>query len=107
MTDQTNETPAPAPGSHAGSGPGDDTAALLASWWDELSAALGLADVPIERDALLSLAGDAAHGVVRPAAPLTTFLAGYAAGLQGGDRAALDGAVRTSLEAIRMRTHES
>ena len=105
MTDQTNETPAP--GSHEGSGPGDDTAALLASWLDELSAALGLAGVPVERDALLSLAGDAAHGVVRPAAPLTTFLAGYAAGLRGGDRAALDAAVRTSLEAIRMRTHES
>ena len=101
MTHDTNATPSSAPDAR------EDTAALLAAWWDELSAALGLADVPVERDALLSLAGDAAHGVVRPAAPLTTFLAGYAAGLRGGDRAALDGAVRTSLEAIRMRTHES
>ena len=107
MTDQTNETPAPAPHTHTGRGPDHDTPAHHAAGWDELSAALGLADVPIERDALLSLAGDAAHGVVRPAAPLTTFLAGYAAGLKGGDRAALDAAVRTSLEAIRMRTHES
>ena len=101
MTHDTNATTSSAPDAR------EDTAALLAAWWDELSAALGIADVPVERDALLSLAGDAAHGVVRPAAPLTTFLAGYAAGLQGGDRAALDGAVRTSLEAIRMRTHES
>ncbi|ROP43593.1 MULTISPECIES: DUF6457 domain-containing protein [unclassified Rathayibacter] len=101
MTHDTNTTPSSAPDAR------EDTAALLAAWWDELTAALGLADVPVERDALLSLAGDAAHGVVRPAAPLTTFLAGYAAGLQGGDREALDAAVRTSLEAIRMRTHES
>ena len=100
MTDETNAAP-PTPPAR------DDTSALLAAWWDELAAALGLADVPIDRDALLSLAGDAAHGVVRPAAPLTTFLAGYAAGLQGGDRAALDAAVRTSRETIRMRTHTS
>nr|WP_237280269.1 DUF6457 domain-containing protein [Subtercola vilae] len=32
-------------------------------------------------DAILALAGTAAHAVVRPAAPLTTFVAGYAAGL--------------------------
>ncbi|MGN6741803.1 MAG: DUF6457 domain-containing protein [Amnibacterium sp.] len=33
---------------------------------------------------MLGLAGVAAHNVVRPAAPVTTFLAGYAAGLKGG-----------------------
>ena len=38
-----------------------------------------------EQQALvLDLAREAAHGVARPAAPLTTFLAGYALGGQGG-----------------------
>ena len=45
---------------------------------------------------LLDLARDAAHGVARPAAPLTTFLVGYAAGLAGGSRAELDRAVATA-----------
>lgn len=84
--------------------PADDP---LADWWDELCAALGLGVVPVGRDTLLALAGDAAHGVVRPAAPLTTFLAGYAAGLQGGGAEALDAALATASEAIRGRTHTS
>jgi Domain of unknown function (DUF6457) len=33
---------------------------------------------------VLDLARDAAHGVARPAAPLTTFLAGYALGAGAG-----------------------
>lgn len=38
-----------------------------------------------EQEALvLDLAREAAHGVARPAAPLTTFLAGYALGAEGG-----------------------
>ena len=38
-----------------------------------------------EQQALvLDLAREAAHGVARPAAPLTTFLAGYALGREGG-----------------------
>ncbi|WP_235576938.1 DUF6457 domain-containing protein [Rathayibacter sp. Leaf296] len=87
--------------------PADSTDAVLAAWWDELCTALELGDVPIGRDALLALAGDAAHGVVRPAAPLTTFLAGYAAGLQGGGAEALDAAVEASRAAIRGRAHDS
>ena len=35
-------------------------------------------------DLVLDLARDAAHAVDRPAAPLTTFLVGYAAALRGG-----------------------
>jgi hypothetical protein len=83
--------------------PADSVDDLLDQWWLELSTALGLAAVPIERSTLLALAGDAAHGVVRPAAPLTTFLAGYAAGLAGGDEDALARAVATATEAIRLR----
>jgi hypothetical protein len=35
------------------------------------------------RDLVLDLARDVAHGVARPAAPLTTFLLGLAAGRAG------------------------
>ena len=62
----------------------DEDETALADWWTTLAAALGLTDVPADRGAILGLAGVAAHGVVRPAAPITTFLAGYAAGLKGG-----------------------
>ena len=43
---------------------------------DELDLDLGDLDV----QALLDVARDAAHSVVRPAAPISTFLIGYAAG---------------------------
>ena len=46
-------------------------------------AELGL-DLDVDTAALLDLARDAAHGVARPAAPLTTFLVGYAAARAGG-----------------------
>ncbi len=36
--------------------------------------------------AILDLARDAAHSIARPAAPLTTFLLGYAAARAGGGR---------------------
>ena len=55
----------------------------LSRWVDELCSALGI-DTPVDRDLVLDLARDAAHGVARPAAPLTTFLVGLAAGLRGG-----------------------
>ena len=51
----------------------------LQSWTTDLAAALGLsAEVPIK--GLLEVARDAAHGVERPAAPITTFLVGLAVG---------------------------
>ncbi len=57
---------------------------LLAQWVVDLSAALGIDATDVDRTLLLDVARDAAHGVARPAAPLTTFLVGYAAGLRGG-----------------------
>ena len=59
----------------------DDTDAILADWNRRLSEALGLDPAPANIDAVLGLAGVAARAVVRPAAPLTTYLVGYAAGL--------------------------
>ncbi|MFK0255488.1 NTP transferase domain-containing protein [Streptomyces sp. NPDC090445] len=51
---------------------------VLEQWITAAKAELGI-DVDVDTKALLDLARDAAHGVARPAAPLTTFLVGYAA----------------------------
>ncbi|MGG2461941.1 NTP transferase domain-containing protein [Streptomyces sp. RGM 3693] len=61
---------------------------VLDEWITAVKAELGI-DLDVETAALLDLARDAAHGVARPAAPLTTFLVGYAAGRQGRDVAEL------------------
>ncbi len=47
---------------------------------------------------LLDVARDAAHHVVRPAAPITTFLVGYAAGCGGGGKDALARAARVAID---------
>ena len=58
---------------------------LLHDWIDELCDALELElDAEVDEALILDLARDAAHSVERPAAPVTTFLVGYAAGLRGG-----------------------
>ncbi|HZC27233.1 MAG TPA: DUF6457 domain-containing protein [Actinopolymorphaceae bacterium] len=80
---------------------------MLTDWAEQLSAALEAApkpepeqasvagagsdsgSLPVDGDLInlvLDLARDAAHAVDRPAAPLTTFLVGYAAGRTGGGR---------------------
>ena len=87
------------PGEEAGMT--DDVGAALETWWATLTQALGLEDVPADRDAILGLAGRAAHSVVRPAAPLTTFLAGYAAGRAGGSAADVAAAIARADTAIR------
>jgi hypothetical protein len=59
--------------------PQDDADGILADWSNEVRAELGIeADVDIR--SVLGLAGVVAHSVVRPAAPLTTYLVGFAAG---------------------------
>lgn len=62
----------------------DDRQRLLQDWTETLLAAFEIDGTNVDIDAVLGLAGKAAHGVVRPAAPLTTFVAGYAAGLAVG-----------------------
>jgi len=52
----------------------------LTSWVNALATELGLDVANVDVQALLDVAADAAHSVVRPAAPLATFLVGYAAG---------------------------
>jgi molybdopterin-guanine dinucleotide biosynthesis protein A len=57
---------------------------VLDEWITAVKDELGI-DLEVDTGLLLDLARDAAHGVARPAAPLTTFLVGYAAARAGGD----------------------
>jgi len=52
----------------------------LDDWAAAAAAAVGASIQPGDVAAILDLARDAAHGVARPAAPLTTFIAGIAVG---------------------------
>ncbi|WP_329366322.1 NTP transferase domain-containing protein [Streptomyces sp. NBC_01483] len=56
---------------------------VLDEWISAVKDELGI-DLDVDTGVLLDLARDAAHGVARPAAPLTTFLVGYAAARAGG-----------------------
>lgn len=56
---------------------------MLDSWTAALAEELGV-DLEVDNDLILEVAAEAAHGVTRPAAPLTTFLVGYAAARRGG-----------------------
>ena len=55
----------------------------LEDWTDAVVSALDLDPNDVDRDLVLDLARDVAHGVARPAAPLTAFLVGLAAGRSG------------------------
>ena len=57
---------------------------VLDEWITAVKDELGI-ELDVDTHILLDLARDAAHGVARPAAPLTTFLVGYAAAKAGGD----------------------
>lgn len=57
----------------------------LDDWTDAVRQALGLD--PFDTDIVLDLARDVAHGVRRPAAPLTAYLLGVAVG-RGADPSA-------------------
>jgi hypothetical protein len=67
----------------------------------ELAAALGVDAGALDVDAVLGVAADAAHAVVRPAAPVTTFLVGLAAGRAGGTAESVAEAIATATEKIR------
>ncbi|MFD7015059.1 NTP transferase domain-containing protein [Streptomyces sp. NPDC059161] len=57
---------------------------VLDEWITAVKDELGI-ELDVDTSVLLDLARDAAHGVARPAAPLTTFLVGYAAARAGGE----------------------
>jgi Domain of unknown function (DUF6457) len=72
----------------------------LTEWTEQLSEALAVVDLEFEADAVLDLARDAAHQIDRPAAPLTTFLVGYAAALRGGKPSDLEDCIDIATELI-------
>ena len=72
----------------------------LTEWTEQLCVALGVVDVEFEADAVLDLARDAAHQIDRPAAPLTTFIVGYAAALRGGKPVDLEDCIDIATELI-------
>ncbi|MEU6403900.1 NTP transferase domain-containing protein [Streptomyces sp. NPDC046985] len=66
---------------------------VLDEWISAVKDELGI-DLDVDTGVLLDLARDAAHSVARPAAPLTTFLVGYAAARAGGGPEAVAEAAR-------------
>ncbi|TDE29111.1 DUF6457 domain-containing protein [Actinomadura sp. 6K520] len=53
---------------------------VLEEWINAVCGELGLERCEIDRDLVLDLARDVAHGVARPGAPLTAYLLGLAVG---------------------------
>ncbi|MFI5428143.1 DUF6457 domain-containing protein [Aeromicrobium sp. UC242_57] len=52
---------------------------VLTRWAAGLATDLGIEQI-LDVDVVLKVAADAAHGVIRPAAPLTTFWSGWRSG---------------------------
>ncbi len=75
----------------------DDERTALIDWAARLAEALQLTELDLDIDPVLELAGDAARAVVRPAAPVTTFLAGFAAGQAAATGTASDAAVSAAI----------
>lgn len=76
--------------------------AVLDEWITSVKNELGI-ELDVDTGVLLDLARDAAHGVARPAAPLTTFLVGYAAA-RASAGAGPDEAATAVAEAARKAT---
>ncbi|WP_449066215.1 DUF6457 domain-containing protein [Planomonospora algeriensis] len=53
---------------------------VLEEWTALVCKELGVDPAQVDRDALLDLTKDVAHGVARPAAPLTAYVLGLAQG---------------------------
>ncbi|AEY90514.1 molybdopterin-guanine dinucleotide biosynthesis protein [Streptomyces hygroscopicus subsp. jinggangensis 5008] len=74
---------------------------VLDEWISAVKDELGI-ELDVDTGVLLDLARDAAHGVARPAAPLTTFLVGYAAAQgKGGPEAVAEAARKAAALALR------
>ncbi|APE22669.1 MULTISPECIES: NTP transferase domain-containing protein [Streptomyces] len=75
---------------------------VLDEWITAVKDELGI-ELDVDTGVLLDLARDAAHGVARPAAPLTTFLVGYAAARagEGGPEAVAEAARKAAALAQR------
>lgn len=79
----------------------------LDTWVRAAALELGLDPAAVPTPALLALARDVAHGVARPAAPISTFLVGYAAGAAGLDAPGLESLIdRIAQHARAWAPHE-
>ncbi|MDN5754225.1 MAG: DUF6457 domain-containing protein [Arthrobacter sp.] len=81
----------------------------LDEWVTELLKGLEIPEAPVDIDAILGMAGVAAHSIIRPAAPVTTYVAGFAAGLAAGagmadDKASMQGATQRVNELLARRS---
>jgi hypothetical protein len=74
---------------------------VLDAWLTTVATDLGLDPASLNRDAVLDLTRDVAHGVARPAAPLTAYLVGLAAGRAGGAPDDVSRAVATAMRSVR------
>ncbi|OIJ69538.1 NTP transferase domain-containing protein [Streptomyces mangrovisoli] len=80
---------------------------VLDEWISAVKNELGI-ELDVDTGVLLDLARDAAHGVARPAAPLTTFLVGYAAAQgKGGPEAVAEAARKAAALALRWEAEEA
>ncbi|WAJ33688.1 DUF6457 domain-containing protein [Arthrobacter sp. FX8] len=62
----------------------DDEARVLDQWSHRLAQALQILDLNMDQEMLLDLARKSSENVIHAAAPVTTFLVGYAAALEAG-----------------------
>ena len=76
----------------------DDEAQILDQWSQRLAQALQILDLEVDQELLLDLARKSAGTVIHAAAPVTTFMVGYAAGLEARPGSA--GAKASSAAAI-------
>ncbi|MET3141789.1 UNVERIFIED_ORG: hypothetical protein ABIB19_002455 [Arthrobacter sp. UYEF10] len=65
----------------------ENEAQVLEQWTHRLAQALQILDLAVDQELLLDLARKSAGSVIHAAAPVTTFLVGYAAGLAAGNGA--------------------
>lgn len=73
----------------------------MQTWLNALCEELEVPVDDVDVNAILDLAADAAHNVERTAAPVTTYVVGYAAALRGGGGHAVDDATRAAAELAR------
>ena len=71
---------------------------VLEEWIKAASAELGLGPDDVPRDAVLDVARDVAHNVVRPGAPVSAYLMGLAVGRGADPRDAAARLSRLALE---------
>jgi hypothetical protein len=74
----------------------DDELQVLDQWTQRLTQALQILDLDVDQEMLLDLARKSSDSVIHAAAPVTTFLVGYAAGLDAGSGSAGSKAASTA-----------